>query len=55
MPFNIAARSLLEQAEVKQELKVPPEYIPVMPIIVGYPRRPTAPTPRKEPEILCWK
>ncbi len=22
---------------------------------VGYPRQPTAPTPRKEPEILCWK
>ncbi len=49
------AWSLLEQADVKQELKVPPDYVPVMPIIVGYPRQPTEPTPRKEPEILCWK
>jgi nitroreductase len=49
------AWSLLEQPDVKQELKVPVEYVPVMPIIVGYPRQPTAPTPRKEPEILCWK
>jgi nitroreductase len=46
---------LLEQAEVKNDLNVPFDYVPVMPIIVGYPRNPASSVARQEPEIRCWK
>jgi nitroreductase len=46
---------LFDQSEVKRELKVPEDYVGVLPIIVGYPAQtPMAPA-RKKPEILCWK
>ena len=47
--------SLLETADVKKELQVPPEYRPVLPIIIGYQNELTSPVSRQEPEILCWK
>jgi nitroreductase len=46
---------LLEQSDVKNELNVPFDYMPVMPIIVGYPRKPALSVERTEPEIRCWK
>lgn len=49
------AWTLLDQPDVKQELHIPMDYTPVVPIIVGYPRTRTTATERKEPEILCWR
>jgi nitroreductase len=46
---------LLEQSDVKNELNVPFDYRPVMPIIVGYPRQPAPAVGRNAPEIRCWK
>jgi nitroreductase len=46
---------LLEQPEVKNELNVPFDYVPVMPMLVGYPRKPAPSVERNEPEIRCWK
>lgn len=50
------AWSLFESDHVKEELGIPAEFRPILPIIVGYPKE-LAPPPvsRKEPEILCWK
>lgn len=45
---------LLEQSDVKNEMNVPFDYTPVMPIIVGYPRGRTPSVERSEPEIRCW-
>jgi len=46
---------LLEQADVKQDLGVPVGYVPVMPIIAGYPNKPAPPVTRTQLEMLCWK
>lgn len=46
---------LLEQADVKNDLNVPFDYVPVMPVIVGYPRKPAPSVERMEPEIRSWK
>jgi nitroreductase len=46
---------LLEQPDVKNDLNVPFDYVAVMPIIVGYPRKPAPSVERNEPEIRCWK
>ena len=46
---------LLEQSNVKNDLYVPFNYVPVMPIIVGYPRKTAAPVGRNESEIRSWK
>lgn len=46
---------LLEQSDIKNELSVPFDYRPVMPIIVGYPRGPAAMVGRNDAEIRCWK
>jgi nitroreductase len=46
---------LFEQADVKQELNIPADYTPVLPIIVGFPSSPAPPVARKSPEILSWK
>lgn len=46
---------LLERSDVKNNLNVPVDYLPVMPIIVGYPRKPAPSVERKEPDIRCWK
>jgi nitroreductase len=40
--------------QVKQELGIPADVTAIAPIIVGTPRGPTAPVPRKPPEILRW-
>jgi nitroreductase len=45
----------LEQPDVKSDLNLPVDYLAVMPIIIGYPRRPVPFVERKEPEILCWR
>lgn len=46
---------LLEQPDVKRELKIAPEFTPVLPIIVGYPTKLPPAVPRNDPEILSWR
>jgi len=46
---------VLEQPDVKRDLKIPPDFVPVLPIIVGYASKPPPSVPRKDPEVLCWK
>jgi nitroreductase len=45
------AQSYLNTAEGKKLLGLPSAWVPVAPIIVGYPKSPAQPVPRKEPEI----
>ena len=45
---------ILNTPMVKQELGIPLDVTAVAPIIVGYPKGPVPPVPRKPPEILTW-
>ena len=45
------ARPWLNLREAKSELGIPESYIPVAPIVVGYPRSAASRVPRKLPEI----
>jgi nitroreductase len=45
------AQGWLGTADGKAALKLPASYKPVAPIIVGHPKSPPPPVPRKEPEI----
>jgi len=45
---------VLNAPEIKQELGIPTDMTAIAPIIVGTPRGPTPPVPRKPPEILRW-
>jgi nitroreductase len=49
------ARPWLSQARVKRSLGIPDEYVPVFPVVVGYPSGETPPVQRREPEILVWQ
>ncbi len=46
------SQSYLNTPEGKAALGIPEAWIPVAPIIVGRPKAPAPPVPRKEPEIL---
>jgi nitroreductase len=47
---------LFESAEMKKELGVPAEYVPVGQLIVGHPEGSLpAPTDRKTPEVIFWE
>lgn len=46
---------VLNRAEVKAELGIPPDVVAVASIIVGVPREQGRQTPRKAPEIICWR
>lgn len=45
----------LSLPEIKHELRVPPNYDPVAPIIVGYPAVETPPVPKNPPIIFSWQ
>ena len=45
------AQSYLNTPAGKRQLGLPESWVPVAPIIVGYPKAPPAAVPRKEPEI----
>jgi len=45
------AQMWLVTREGKAALGVPPAYVPVAPIIVGHPKSPPPPVPRKPPEV----
>jgi nitroreductase len=48
------ARSWFERPEIKAELGIPSAYIPVVPIVAGYPAQPPPPVAKRDPEIACW-
>lgn len=48
------ARSWFNRPEVKAELGIPPNYEPVLPIILGHPAHPSPAVPRNDAEIVCW-
>lgn len=50
-----SAVSALNTPEVKTELGIPAEVIPIAPIVVGLPSGDLPPTRRKEPHVLLWK
>jgi nitroreductase len=45
------AQAWLRPGPGKAALGLPPDYVPVAPIIVGHPKSAPPPVPRKEPEI----
>ena len=45
---------VLNERDVKQELRIPPNGAAVAPIIVGYPREPSRPVPRAQPTLFSW-
>jgi nitroreductase len=50
--FAVAA---LQLPEVKADLGIPADVVPVAPIIIGVPREATPATSRRPPEIVAWK
>jgi nitroreductase len=46
---------VFNRADVKEELGIPPEIVAVAPIIVGVPKEAAPQTPRKEPQVICWR
>jgi nitroreductase len=49
------ARLWLSQAGIKRSLGIPADYMPVFPVVLGYPIGETPPVPRRAPEILLWQ
>jgi nitroreductase len=48
------ARSWFNLPEVKAELGLPPQCVPVLPIVIGHPALPPAPVSKNEAEIVSW-
>ena len=46
------AQPWLNQSEIKTELGLSPNLIPIAPIIIGYPQNETSPQPREKPAIV---
>lgn len=49
------ARPWLSRAGIKRSIGIPASYVPVFPVVVGYPRGEAAAVARNEPEILVWR
>lgn len=49
------ARPWLSRLRVKRGLGIPDGYVPVFPVVVGYPSGVTPPVARRAPEILLWE
>jgi hypothetical protein len=45
----------LNQARIKRSLGIPDGYVPVFPVVLGYPSGETKPVERRAPEILFWE
>lgn len=50
-----AATAALSSAEMRLELAIPPVFIPVAPIVVGVPAKPSSPLERRVPDVIAWK
>ena len=48
------ARTWLSRPEVKEELRIPSDYTPVFPVIVGCPKGEWPPVARHAPQVLAW-
>lgn len=48
------ARPWLNQARIKRSLGIPDDYVPVFPVVVGYPCGKMPPVQRRAPEIFVW-
>ena len=48
------ARPWLNQDRIKRSLDIPDDYVPVFPVVAGYPSGETPPVQRLAPEILVW-
>lgn len=48
------ARPWFALPEVGRELGIPPDCLPVMPIVIGHPADALPPAPKREPEIAAW-
>ena len=53
-PIGIA-RPWLQLPEIKQELRIPPDYTPIFPLTLGYPAGAPKTTTRNAPEIVSWQ
>jgi nitroreductase len=49
------ARPWLNQARIKRSLSIPDAYVPVFPVVVGYPSGETPPVQRWTPDIFAWQ
>lgn len=49
------ARPLLNLLEIKNELGIPTDLTPVLPIIIGHPGESPSPPPRRPPRIVAWR
>jgi len=49
------ARPWFSLPEIKSELALPPDYNPVLPIVLGHPAGSAPSVPRREPEIGTWQ
>jgi nitroreductase len=49
------ARDILQTQGLRDELSVPTDYWPVLPIVVGYPKGVTEPSLRKISKVLAWR
>lgn len=50
-----SAAAALNIPDMKIELGIPPDVTAIAPIIVGKPRGETAPSARKDPQVLAWR
>jgi nitroreductase len=50
-----SALPLLHSPAVKADLQIPDGVDAIAPLVVGVPREAPVPSPRKEPDILCWR
>ncbi|MGZ6465558.1 MAG: nitroreductase family protein, partial [Bdellovibrionota bacterium] len=49
------ARDILQTRSFREELKMPNDYWPVLPIIVGYAKGITEPSKREPSKVLVWR
>lgn len=49
------ARPWLSQVRIKRSLGMPDAYVPVFPVVVGYPSGETPPVQCRAPKILLWE
>jgi nitroreductase len=49
------AKPWVNQARIKRGLSIPADYVPVFPVVVGYPSGDTPPVERRAPAILLWE
>ena len=49
------ARDILQTPAFREELKIPEDYWPVLPVLLGYAKGETEPTHREASKVLAWR